>query len=818
MPDARSRMPDGGCRIVTAFFLLALLVFPGHAPAYDLSAVKIEKLQNGLTVMMLEDHTQPLVSTQMLYKVGGRNECDGTTGVAHFCEHMAFRATKNFPNTDVVSRIYAIGGEWHGYTWIDQTTYYETVPKEDLDLTLRIQADRMANALIKDDEIDAERGAVLTELHGYENDPATVLNDQVNQVSFLEHPYRNNTIGWTSDVEKLTHADIANFYHKYYNPSNAVLAIAGDFDSAETLSRVKQYFGTIPAGESSTMPRTVEPLQQGVRRVSINGAGGVDYFQIEYHAPAARQPDYAAFLVLQAILGGSSGVNFHQSETAEPAHAGTRLDGATEDVGTFFIPTADPYVFSITGSVDPSSDTTKIEDSIEKLIAAMRDNLVSDQELGRARKQLTDELIYDIETTEDAAHQMAYFEGIEAFPVLQSLPQRVNAVTPEQVQAAARRYLQPTQRTIGWYLAGKRPESMPTPEATTVPAPAPVPTAPMLPSTSAPRAIKLKNGIVLIVKSIARTPTGFLRMLLPTNTVEDSEQSFTPDIPVWGYTSIHFRFLKGDLAATIASARKAADGPFEASTPDAASMENPEQRLDALIKEMLGARGAASVTTPVVVTVVGDINEDETLRLLKTSFSDLKPQKPKVATAFSLKDKTRTVNLPGKAQSEFGYFLPAPKPSDPASLPYRLLLYILTHNYEGRLGKELIGKTGLIYFIESQYNSNGPLGWISMTYGVDPDQLKPAEEAFGRIMNDLKEHPPTEAEVAEARENLIGRRRTAYQSDAELSGFYSREWIEQGRLLTEAEFEKQVRAVTLQQVLKITPRFLNGSTAIIDTN
>lgn len=813
MPDARSRMPD----FVFAFLILLI---GASLQAYDLNQVRIERLQNGLTVMMLEDHTQPLVSTQMLYKVGGRNECDGTTGVAHFCEHMAFRATRNFPNTDVTSRIYAIGGEWHGYTWIDQTTYYETVPKEDLDLTLRIQADRMANALIKDDEIEAERGAVLTELHGYENDPATVLNDQVNQVSFLEHPYRNNTIGWTSDVEKLTHADIANFYHKYYNPSNAVLAIAGDFDSAETLSRVTQYFGSIPAGESSTMPRTVEPIQQGVRRVSINGPGSVNYFQIQYHAPAAREPDYAAFLVLQAILGGSSGVNFHQSETAEPAHAGTRLDGATEDVGTFFIPTADPYVFAITGSVDPSSDTTKIEDSIEKVIAAIRDNPVSDQELARARKQLTEELVYDIETTEDAAHQMAFFEGIGAFPVLQSLPQRISVVTPEQVQAAARRYLQPTQRTIGWYLAGKRPETAPVTTATAIPATVPAVPAgtPLLLSTSAPRAVKLKNGVVLIVKSIARTPTGFLRMLIPTNTVEVSGQSSTTDAPVWGYTSIHFRFLKEDLAATIASARKAAAGPFAPATTDAASMENPEQRLDILIKEMLNAQGATAITTPVVITVVGDINEDETLRLLKTSFSDLKPQKPKVAAAFSLKDNTRTVNLPGKAQSEFGYFLTAPKPSDPASLPYRLLLYILTHNYEGRLGKELIGKTGLLYFIESQYNSNGPLGWISMTYGVDPDQLKPAKEAFLRIMNDLNQHPPTEAEVAEAKENLIGRRRTAYQSDSELSGFYAREWIEQGRLLTEEEFEKRVRAVTLQQVLKITPLFLAGNTAIIDTN
>src|SRR4029450_13508856 len=115
-----------------------LLLIAATVSAYDLNQVQIEKLQNGLTVMILEDHAQPVVSTQMLYKVGARNECVGSTGLAHFVEHMAFRATKNFPNTEVVSRIYGAGGEWHGYTWIDQTTYFETVPVQYFDLALRI--------------------------------------------------------------------------------------------------------------------------------------------------------------------------------------------------------------------------------------------------------------------------------------------------------------------------------------------------------------------------------------------------------------------------------------------------------------------------------------------------------------------------------------------------------------------------------------------------------------------------------------------------------------------------------------------------------
>jgi zinc protease len=249
-------------RLLAVFLLAASPLAAGR-----LDGVVVERLPNGLTVMVLEDPTLPIVSTQVLYKVGGRNECTGATGLAHFVEHMAFRASERFPDTDVVSRIYAVGGEWHGYTWIDQTTYFETVPREHLPLVLDIQADRMSRLLLPAAELEAERGAVLTELHGYENDPASVLHDAVAAASFLEHPYRQNVIGWTSDVKGITHGDVAAFYRRHYNPANAVLAIAGDVKAAEALELARRAFGGIPGGEATPLPRTEEPPQQGERRV-----------------------------------------------------------------------------------------------------------------------------------------------------------------------------------------------------------------------------------------------------------------------------------------------------------------------------------------------------------------------------------------------------------------------------------------------------------------------------------------------------------------------------------------------------------------------
>ena len=175
------------------------------------------------------------------------------------------------------------------------------------------------------------------------------------------------------------------------------------------------------------------------------------------------------------------------------------------------------------------------------------------------------------------------------------------------------------------------------------------------------------------------------------------------------------------------------------------------------------------------------------------------------------------MRLPGKAQSQFGYAIPAPAPADLQSYAYRLLLYIMTHGYEGRLGSEMIGKQGLLYYISSNYHSDGRASWIAIHFGVDPDKLERSRIEFSRILQDLKTKPPTQQELEEAQNHLIGRRITAYQSNEELSAFYAREFIEQGRIMTQQEFEQRVRAVTLSQVRAIVSRFLEGAIAVVDT-
>ena len=262
----------------------------------------------------------------MLYRAGGRTETPGETGLAHFVEHMAFRATDNFPDTQVASRIYAAGGEWHAYTWIDETAYFETLPAGKVDLAIAIEADRMAHLQIPAGEIEPERGAVLTELRGDENDPASRLNDEVVAASFLEHPYRNNVIGWESDVRRITRDQIVAFYRAHYVPPNAVLAVVGDVQPVKLMELDPPEFDPHPAGGKTPPPRAVEPPQLGSGGWTCTAAAASPGSRSPARA-RGNDPDWPAFLLLQAVLSGSPGANFLQDETPFAARPGTRLDG-----------------------------------------------------------------------------------------------------------------------------------------------------------------------------------------------------------------------------------------------------------------------------------------------------------------------------------------------------------------------------------------------------------------------------------------------------------------------------------------------------------
>jgi zinc protease len=803
---------------ISLLLLAATLLTPGSALAIDLASAHTTRLDNGLTLMVLEDHNFPVVSVQMLYMAGARNEEAGRTGLAHFLEHMAFRATENFPDTQVVSAIYAVGGEWHGYTWLDQTTYFETAPAEDLDLLLRIEADRMHRLVIPEADVEAERGAVLSELHGYENDPASVLHDLVLAASFLQHPYRNNTIGWESDVEKIDHHDLVEFYLRHYQPGNAVLAVVGDVSPRDVEKRVRELYGGFPGSAPTPPPRTVEPPQRGERRVTLEGAGERSFFELAYRAPSTRDPDWPAFLLLQDLLGGGDGVNFAQNEWGSPVRRGALLDGVTDDLATWFPPQAQPYVFTITGTIGAEGSPQDIEQALDERFRVVRQSLVSTQDLKTARERVLMELVFDVETTEDAAHQLAYFEGLGALDVLLGLSSSLADVGPDDIRRVARTYLQPWQRTVGWYLAGSPPPDAPIGAESAAQTTAATGRSGGKPGGSSKRVgepvlLHLENGIPLIVQPVSLAPSIFLRILLPGNSFAVPGDA-SIDGPIWRHSSLDFRSHRRDLRRILGEARAALEGvaaPAAGASPDRLE-DDPQARLQASFRELLGVGPVTGDIAPLVILLVGDLDPETAYSAVDELFGDLVGATPLEPVELkSVRSDLSVAMDAAKPQAGLGYVVTAAPPSHPDNLEWEALLYILTHGYEGRLGKEAVSRQGLIYYIDSDFHSDGHAAWIALEIGVDPPKLAPMRELLQRELEGLKKNPPTPAEVEEAKQHLIGRRISAAQSPEEISSALLREWIGFGRLRTFEEYAKQVSEVSREDVLRIVPDFTSGS-------
>jgi zinc protease len=815
----------------------AIFLWPNLGAArLDLAAATVERLDNGLTVLVLEEPAFPLVSVQMLYRVGAKHEALGATGLAHFLEHMAFRSSENFPDTGLVSSIYAAGGEWHGYTWLDQTTYFATAPRDQLDLLLRIEADRMARLLIPENDVKAEIGAVLAEMHGYENDPATVLQDHVLYVSFLAHSYRNNTIGWESDIAGISHAAVVDFYRQHYHAANAVLAIVGDVRTDEVVQRVRQLFGDMEARPATPNPRTVEPAQQGERRVRVEGATDRKHFKIAWRAPSVNSPDYASFLVLQELLAGGSGASFLQNDWGTAARADSPLWGITSDIASWYPPSEQDYIFIVSGSLPAEGDEVLLETSVQHALAELRSSLkaggpAAEQALQRARETVARELTFDVQTTEDAAHQLAFFAGMDALAVLTGLPAAVEAVGAADVLRALESWLQPWQRTIGWYVPGNAKLAV----GTATPRPEPISDAAGISAGQAPGRMvaslrsesrvtgrvapgpmvrRLENGVPLIMQPSPLSPTLLLKVVVAGEVSPGIGDSRWGE-PLDGVTSLDFQLLPGELEATVASLRKALVEYRMPSQGTADASRDPGQRLEAHFRDLLGPSGRATADSvrPLLFVISGDFEPEAVQTLLEDTFAGMKPVQ---APAPQAVNQTARLELESVldhpvAQERLGYLVRAPGPNEPGADAFRMALYILSHGYEGRLGKEAISRRGLVYYIDSAYRSNGVDGWVTLDIGVDPAKLPAMRDLLRSELQRLLEEPPSQAEIDEARRHLLGRFVSAAQSNAELADRLSREWLWSGELTDYESLSARLGKVTREDVLAIIPGFTAGA-------
>ena len=414
-------------------------------------------LDNGLKVLIQEEHTAPLASVWCWYKVGSKDEGPGLTGVSHWVEHMNFRGTANIPRDQVKGIIEQFGGSWNGYTWIDETTYLETATKDALDRMLFIESERMANCLYHPDDCEAERTIIISELQGGENDPDQLLDQELTATAFKAHPYRHPTIGWISDLHTMTRDDLYGYYRRYYVPNNATLVVVGDVEPDDVLRRAAHYFGGIPSGAALTRGRTVEPEQTGERRLTIRKEGTTAYLKVGYHAPAIGDAAFFPLLVLDAVLTGAKGMNLWSSFRVPPPQRSARLyralveRGLASSVSGALLPTAEPFLYTVSATATEGTSLASVESVLAEELDRVRREAITDAELVKARAQLKARLVFESDSVTNIAHQLGYFETIADAGVYASLPSCIAAVTLDQVAAAAGAVLQDANRTVGWF-------------------------------------------------------------------------------------------------------------------------------------------------------------------------------------------------------------------------------------------------------------------------------------------------------------------------------------------------------------------------------
>ena len=296
--------------------------------AHWTSAVTRVTLDNGLTVLMLQRGTLPIVSVEALYKAGSRNERPGLTGAAHYIEHMAFRRTERINKTDLTTQVLRWGGRWGGYTSYDQTVYNAHAPSAYLDWLIFMERQRVRHVLFDAESVELERTSVISELRQYENSPAyTMAEHRLRRAAMVAHPYGSPIMGWLSDLQSVTPADLERFYRDYYAVNNLVLVIVGRFDETEALALVRKHFDDAPGDGQSTRLRTTEPEQTGARRVVHRAPGATASIELLVHSPAAGDARYPALLVLDAVLAGG------KAEGRAPARTGSRLHRALVAAG-----------------------------------------------------------------------------------------------------------------------------------------------------------------------------------------------------------------------------------------------------------------------------------------------------------------------------------------------------------------------------------------------------------------------------------------------------------------------------------------------------
>ena len=447
---------------VAAYVLVALVVLT--TGAFAQTTVTSEPpasftLNNGLQVVVIQDHRTPVVTQMIWYKVGSADETPGKSGLAHFLEHLMFKGTAKHPAGEFSQTVLKIGGNENAFTSVDYTGFFQHVPRDQLASMMDFEADRMTGLVLKDENVLPERDVVLEEYNmRVANNPEARLNEQMMAALYLNHPYGRPIIGWHHEIEKLDRDDALAFYHRFYAPNNAILVIAGDVDEKEIRPLVEATFGKVapqpaipaqrirPQEPEPVAPRTVTLADPHVEQPVVKR----DY--LVPSAATAAPGESPALDVLAQLMGAGSNAYLYRALVVDhplAVNAGAAYQGTS----------LDPTQFSISVSPKSGVDFATVEQAVDTVIADVAKNPVPPEDLERVKTQLIAEAIYaqDNQATLARWYGGALTTGL-SIEDIRSWPDRIRAVTAEQVRAAAQKWLEKKRSVTGYLIKDTTPK------------------------------------------------------------------------------------------------------------------------------------------------------------------------------------------------------------------------------------------------------------------------------------------------------------------------------------------------------------------------
>lgn len=437
-------------------FLLTTSAALAAAPVHEFT------LTNGLKVVVREDHRAPVVVSQVWYKVGSSYEPSGLTGISHLLEHLMFKGTPNVPGGEFSRLIAANGGNENAFTSRDYTAYFQTLEKERLELSFRLEADRMRHLSLKPEDVSKEIQVVAEERRlRTEDQPDALTQEQFTATAYLTSPYRHPIIGWMQDIQSITATDLRGWYQQWYAPNNATLVVVGDVEPAKVRELAEKHFGPLHPSTLTPPKPAAEISQQGERRIVVKAPAEVPYLTLGYKVPTLKTATEAwepyALAVLEGVLSSGASARLSRnlvrgSQVAASAGADYSSTARLEDL------------FVLAGNPAPGRTSAELEQALRAEVARLREELVSADELARVVAQVVAADVYRQDSMFYQAMRIGILETVGlGWNKLDDYVQRIQAVTADQVREVARKYLSDERLTVATLeplpLDGRRPQA-----------------------------------------------------------------------------------------------------------------------------------------------------------------------------------------------------------------------------------------------------------------------------------------------------------------------------------------------------------------------